>query len=183
MTPEDMRTIGVVVGAHGLQGSLKIESLTDFPERFEVDRCVILVRDGSPPKEYTIKRVRWSGAQVLLNLHDLTTRDEAEAMRGYEVCVRMEDSWELPENVYYGSDLIGYRAVSKDGVEIGVLKNILSGAQDILEFDGPHGELMVPLVKDWVGEINSDKRTIELLNWERLLGIEESPPPRFTDAH
>ena len=44
MSPEDVRAIGVIVGAHGLQGTFKLASLSDFPERFEALRTVYLLR-------------------------------------------------------------------------------------------------------------------------------------------
>ncbi len=171
--PDDLRTIAVVIGAHGLQGTLKLESLSDFPERFDSLKSVFLKSPGSDAlRDYRIKRVRWAGAALLMTLHELTTRDDALAVRGWEVCVAEADSWVLPEDVYYRTDLLGFAGIGDDGKRLGILINILTGAQDILEFERENENLLVPFVSQWVGKVNPTERTIEILKWRELMNAE-----------
>ena len=183
MKTEEMRTIGVVVSSHGLQGTLKVESLSDFPERFEAIKSVYLVQNGGTPLSYQIKRVKWAGQFILLTLHELTTRTEADKLRGAELCVALKDSWKLPEDVFYISDLLGFHGVGEDGTQLGELKETLAGAQDLLLFEGEKGELLVPFVSTWVGKVDPAARTIEILNWKQLVEAVEAPPPKLTDDH
>jgi 16S rRNA processing protein RimM len=181
MNPEDLRTIGMVIGAHGLQGTLKVNPLSDFPERYATLESVYLMR-GDSVVELRVKQTRWSNQHVLISLIDLTTRDEAETMIGAEVCVPLSESWKLPDGIYYATDLIGFAGIADDGTELGVLKDIHSGAQDLLAFVGLGKELLVPFVSEWVGRVDLQARTIEILHWQRLVEGEEIPPSA-TDDH
>ncbi len=85
--------------------------------------------------------------------------------------------------MYYVSDLRGFRVVGEDGTEIGVLRDVLSGAQDILQIDHAGQELLVPLVAEWVGRIDTETRTMEILNWRRLIEPETLPGEAEPDDH
>ncbi|HEY3294391.1 MAG TPA: ribosome maturation factor RimM [bacterium] len=181
MNPEDLRTVGVIVGAHGLQGTFKLEPLSDFPERFEALRTVYLLRGETVLAQCTVKNLRWANALLLLTLREIRTRDEADQLRGVEVCVPDTETWTLPEDVYYTTDIIGYMGVAEDGTVLGTLKDIQAGAQDILQFEKDGDELLVPFVKEWVGTVNTEKRTIEILNWRQLASSEVIEPSPETD--
>ncbi len=175
LSPEDLRTIGVITGVHGLQGTLRVAPLSDFPERFAALRTVYLMRDGLVLGEHQVKRVKWMQAQLLLTLREVTKRENADLLRGVEVCVPESETWPLPENVYYTTELIGYTVVAEDGMTIGTLTDVVEGAQDTLVVTMPNGELLVPFVHEWVGEVNTEQRTIQILNWRRLTESEEIP--------
>jgi len=183
MQLDDLRVIGIIVGAHGLQGAVKVNPLSDFPERFDALQRVILAKADSITGEYRVKRVRWSGSLVHIQLDTIRNRETAEQLYGTELCVPDGESWPLPEGVYYISDLIGYRVVANDGTPLGILKGILESPQHILEISRDGGEWLVPFVADWVGRINSAERTIEILNWRRLLESETVNENGESDDH
>jgi 16S rRNA processing protein RimM len=180
VNPDDLRAIGVVVGAHGLQGTVKLQSLSDFPERFSSLKAVTLRRGNEVLGPGHVKRIKWAGPYVLVSLTEYRTREAAEGLLGVEFCVADKHSWQLPEDVYYMSDLIGFTGVSEDGTRLGILRTIVSGAQDIFEFEREGESLLVPFVCEWVGRVNVVERTIEILNWRSLLEsdtVEPSPEP------
>jgi len=176
MDSEDLRTVGVIVGAHGLQGTFKLEPLSDFPERFQALRTVYLMRGETVLARCRVKNIRWANALLLVTLKEVRTREEADELRGAELCVPDSESWELPEDVYYTTDLLGFAGVAEDGTPLGILKEIHSGAQDILEFRRDEEEFLVPFVHEWVGRVDIENRTIEILNWRRLKESETIDP-------
>ena len=183
LSPEDLRTIGLITGVHGLQGTLRVAPLSDFPERFAALRRVYLMRDGLVLGEYEVKRIKWMQAQLLVTLREVTKRENAELLRGAEFCVPEAETWPLPENVYYITELIGFGIVAEDGTAIGKLTDVVEGAQDTLVVTTPQGELLVPFVQEGVGEVNPERRTIQVLNWRRLTDSEEIPESPETDDH
>jgi 16S rRNA processing protein RimM len=181
MNPEDLRTVGVIVGAHGLQGTFKLEPLSDFPERFQALRMVYLLRGETVLGRYQVKNLRWANALLLVTLKEIRTREEADELRGVELCVPDAESWELPEDVYYTSDLLGFTGIAEDGTVLGTLTEVHEGAQDILQFMKGEEELLVPFVREWVGQVDMEKRTIEILNWRRLNDSETIEPSPDND--
>jgi 16S rRNA processing protein RimM len=165
---EDLCAVGVIVGVHGLQGTFKLNPLSDFPERFFKLRTVYLLRGETVLGEYVVKRVRWASRFVMIGLAEITKREAAEELIGAELCVALKDRWILPQDVYYTSDLIGCRGQGDDGTDLGILSSVIESAQDILEFGSDEQTLLVPFVAEWVGRIDLQQRTIEILNWRRL---------------
>lgn len=168
MNAEDLCAVGVIAGVHGLQGSFKVNPLSDFPERFFKLRTVYLLRGHTVLGEYVVKRVRWASRFVLIGFAEITKREIAEEFIGAELCVALKDRWVLPQDVYYSSDLIGCRGRGEDGTDLGILTTVIPSSQDILEFESEGESLLVPFVSEWVGKIDLELRTVEILNWRRL---------------
>ncbi|MCL4304582.1 16S rRNA processing protein RimM [bacterium] len=180
-TPEprssnDLVLIGAVVAAHGLQGAVRVEPLTDFPERFRtLKECMLRMSDGTV-LEIRIKRCKLATNGVLLNFDGIRTRNQAESLRGATIEISLNDRLKLPEDLFYISDMIGCIAVDESGQEVGKLSDVLRGAQDILTIQTPVGDVMVPFVDAWVGDVDLEHRRIVVRRFSELLSSEEIPP-------
>ncbi|MBU1707418.1 ribosome maturation factor RimM [bacterium] len=173
--PEEFRAIGKVVAAHGLQGTLKVDSWSDFDERFDALEWVFLRVEGREPERYKVVDVRFSSRYVLLKLDGLTRREQAEEFREAELLIPESESWPLPPNRYYVSELIGLEAVGMDETILGFVTDVItSGAQDILVVGRPHGELLIPIVDEWVSEVDIAAGKVRIANWQGLVFPEDS---------
>lgn len=172
LRPEDLRTIGVIVGVHGLQGAVKIAPLSDFPDRYFALERVYLKRNEVIVSENRVKRVRWAGNTVHLAVREITSRDAAQTLIGSEVCIPDSETWELPEDVFYVTSLLGCAVVGDDGTKLGIVKSVLDGPQSILEIRDGVKEYLVPFVADWVGTVDCEAKLIVILNWQRLISPE-----------
>jgi 16S rRNA processing protein RimM len=168
--PEDFRAIGKVVAAHGLQGTLKVDSWSDFDERFDALEWVFLQVEGREPARFKVVDVRFSTRHVLLKLDGLTRREQAETFKDAELLVPESERWPLPPNRYYISELIGLEAIGLDETKLGSVTDVIcSGAQDILVVDGPHGELLIPIVDEWVSDVNIAAGQVRIADWKGLI--------------
>lgn len=168
--------IGIVVGSHGLQGTVKIDARTDFPERFEALKSCWVCRGESEAREVRIKRCKFVTRGILLTLEGVKTRDEADKLRGATIEVPISERWALPENSFYVSDLIGCTAVDESGGTIGTVEQVIRGMQDILSIQSARGEILVPFVDAWVGETDVNARRIVIKRATELFASEEIPP-------
>jgi len=172
--PEDFRIIGKVVAAHGLQGTLKVESWSDFPERFTALKQVYLRNTKGELSLHEVAGVRFSPQYVLLKLVGVSRREQAENYREAELLVPDEESWPLSTDRYYISDLVGIEAVGTDETILGQVVDVATGgAQDLLIIEGPHGELLIPMVDEWVLKVDLAARKILVANWRDLIYPEE----------
>ncbi|MFH1009820.1 MAG: ribosome maturation factor RimM [bacterium] len=173
---EDFRIIGKVVAAHGLQGTLKIESWSDFPERFRTLTWVFLKQPSGQLSRHEVKNVRFGTHHVFMKLDGLVRREQAEEYRDSELLIFDKESWPLPPDRYYVSDLIEMAIVGTDGTELGRITDAQTGAaQDILVVEGPYGELLIPFVSEWVTEVDMTARRLRVANWQELIYPEECP--------
>ena len=94
--------IGVVKGVRGLHGELRIEQMTDVPNRFDVGNKVFLDQ-----KEYTISSYRYDRNKLFIKLSGIDTRNKSEALKGMTLCIQDSDLIELPKGDYFHYQLIG----------------------------------------------------------------------------
>lgn len=142
--------VGRIVTAHGVKGEVKVEPLTDFPERFA--RGSRLWLDGV---ELGVMSGRWQRSQVIVKLDGVDSREAAEALRGKELTV--PDVAELPvgEDLYYLHDIVGLRVESRDGEALGEVYDVLStGSNDVYVVRGDGGEMLLPALEDVVLEVD-----------------------------
>jgi 16S rRNA processing protein RimM len=144
--------IGKIVGAFGIDGRMKIESLTDFPERFDLGKKIYIKGD-----EHKIKWVAWHKTQARVKLDGFTRPEDVEALVGTLVQVPADDRPDLDEDEFYTQDLIGMKVISVDGEDLGELDEVLSlPAHDVLIV----GEVMIPAIEEFVQVVDFDEGII-----------------------
>ena len=149
--PERVR-IGQIVGAHGIRGQVKIDPLTDFVERLAEGTRLFLNGDWVVVERFQIHKGR-----PILGLSGVKDRNQAEALRGAYVEAVLTKRPELEEDEFLVDDMIGLKVVTLEGRELGSVDEVLAyPAQDILKI----GEVMIPLVKQFVKSVDFEKATI-----------------------
>lgn len=147
---EDFYAVGLVAGPLGLRGELKVEVLTDFPQRLKPGALVFLA--GAP---YRIERSRASGQRVILKLSGIETRDQAEALRGLYLEVPESALTPLPEGQFYQHQIIGLEVRTTGGMALGHVAEILrTGSNDVYVARREGKELLIPAIADVVKEID-----------------------------
>jgi 16S rRNA processing protein RimM len=158
-----------VLGAWGVRGALKVEPLTDFPERFA--RGAQLWLEGEPRRVEHSHAVRGS---VIVELSGLDRRELAASLRGRLLELPESELHALGEDEYYQHDLIGLRVRSEAGEELGRVIGLLpTGANDVLVVNGVRGEYLLPLIADVVQRVDVAGGEIVV---ELLEGLEPQPP-------
>jgi 16S rRNA processing protein RimM len=149
LNPETAVTVGRITAAHGIRGEIKVEPLTDFPERFQPGSRLWI--DGTP---YEVERGRWQGRSVVLKLSGVDTRNEAEALPGKQLLAPEATEIE-EEDTYYLHDVIGLRVEDAAGETLGELAEVLStGSNDVYVVRGERGELLLPALDDVVRQVD-----------------------------
>jgi 16S rRNA processing protein RimM len=161
-----------VLRAHGVNGELSCEIITEFPERFQKTKRVFLsppVNPGSmeplagtAPQPMAVKQARLAPhrgqAEVILHLADVSDRDAAEKLRGWLVQVPEREAWKLPRGRFYWHQILGLRVVTSEGETIGTVAEIIeTGANDVYVVKGDGRERLIPAVKQFVQEIAPER--------------------------
>jgi 16S rRNA processing protein RimM len=161
-----------VLRAHGVNGELACEIVTEFPERFRSTKRVFVTPPASPgsgeplaratPQPMAVTRARLAPhrghAEVIFQLADVSDRDEAEKLRGWLVQVPTSEAWKLPRGRYYWHQIVGLRVVTTDGEEIGTVTEILeTGANDVYVVKSGGKERLIPAIKQVIQKIAPDQ--------------------------
>lgn len=156
--------IGEICQAHGEDGEVRVLPVTDFPDRFFELTSVYLSGEAAAR---AVQRVRRHGKFFLLKLAGIKDEAEAAGLRGRRLELPPDRLVPLPAGHYYLWQIVGLRALSTGGRELGVVKEVLSRpAHDVYVVEKPGGgELLVPATRQVVVAIDLDQgqMTVKLL--------------------
>ena len=146
--------IGRITRPHGIRGEVVIA--THDPASQVLGEVESLWVGGA---ERRITGARGTHRGWLVHLEGIATRDDAEALRGQAVEVD-RDALELGENDILLADLIGCQVVRLDGSPWGTVSEVNSGMQDLLVIHDGEIERLLPLVDEFVKDIDLDKGVV-----------------------
>ena len=155
---DDWLGVGKIVGVQGLQGELRVNPSSDFPERFTVPGPRWLrSRQGGEPSEIQLKKGRQLPGKSLfvVRFEGVDNRSAAETLVGKELLVPADDRPELAEGEFHLLDLVGLEArLTADAPAIGTVSDLISGGNDLLEITTSDGrKLLIPFVEAIVPEV------------------------------
>ena len=149
---------GKIINTHGVKGAVKLESWCDSPSVLASLKCIYLSQKG----QYNPKRVLHTSVFkqfVIMELEGVSDIDAATLLRGTVVYADRDDL-PLEEGGYFIADLLGLPVADADNRELvyGTLKEVINrGASDIYVIETPVGERMMPVVDEFVKEVDPDR--------------------------
>lgn len=155
-SPEALLEVGYVARAHGVRGELRV-GLHDPSSTalLDVQRCSV----GGVA--FPIRTARGVDAAVLLTLDGLVDRNGAEALKGKPVSVYRDDL-QLDDGQFYLVDLVGLALETAEGASWGQIAAVIPGVQDRLVIhDGPI-ERELPLVDEFVLEVDFERGVVRV---------------------
>jgi 16S rRNA processing protein RimM len=147
--------VGRIGRPHGVRGDATVEVRTDEPERRFAPGSS-LQTDRSDPSCLVVGGHRWHSGRLLVHFEGVDDRTAIEALRGTVLSVEIDLS-ERPSdpNEYYDHQLVGLTVVDQAGEVLGVVAEVVHGAQDLLVVSRPlGGEALVPFVTALVPDVD-----------------------------
>ena len=143
--PDDRICVGAIAGAFGVRGEVRLKSFTADP-RAIADYGPLSSEDGR--QTFTLSLTRPVTGGFGARLSGVTTREQAEALKGITLWVARSALPSLPDDEFYHADLIGLAVFDPGGAPLGQVRAIHDhGAGDILEVAGPQGVLLLPFTR------------------------------------
>ncbi len=154
--PEARVCVGVITGARGLKGEVRVRSFTARPE--DVGAYGPL-SDEAGTRTLKLKVTGPAKDAVFARVEGVADRTAAEALKGMRLYVARDALPEAAEDEFYHADLIGLRveAVGEAGPAAwGAVKAVHDfGGGALLEIERPDGTtVMLPFTKAAVPEVD-----------------------------
>jgi 16S rRNA processing protein RimM len=156
---DDMVLIGVITGAHGIKGEVKLKSFTGQPAAI-AEYGPLATSTGTSVE---IDRLKPRKDGFIASLKGVTDRNHAEALSGQELFVLRSRLPGASGDEIYVHDLIGLTALLKDGGRLGKIVAVPNyGAGDLLEVkvEGRAETVLIPFGETFVGDIDAVRGTI-----------------------
>lgn len=138
--------LGVIAGAHGLDGAVLIRSYTSDPVSIG---SYGKLADKENRRTFEVKVRRVTAKGVIAKLAGIADRTQAEGLKGVELYIERSALPEPGENEVYVADLIGLRVEGKDGTQLGTVSRMDNyGAGEVMEVTlETGGALLLPFTR------------------------------------
>jgi 16S rRNA processing protein RimM len=154
--------VGKIVGLHGVQGWVKLESYTQPRTRIFSYRPWIL-----GDKEIDEAHGREQGKGLVGHIAGYSDRDAAATLIGAEIRIPRSALPKPAVGEFYWSDLEGLAVVNREGVALGAVSHLFStGANDVMVVkDGPR-ERLIPFVQGQFVEAVDLEQSKITVDWD-----------------
>lgn len=137
--------LGVIVGAKGLRGEVRIKSFTEDPADVGAYGPVTAA-DG---RTFKISVVGAAQGVVIAKLAGIVDRTEAEALKGTELFVARAALPAAEDGSFYHADLIGAEVRLTSGEVLGRVSAVHNfGGGDMMEVGEGRNSVLIPLIAD-----------------------------------
>ncbi|MCW5770244.1 MAG: ribosome maturation factor RimM [Rhodospirillaceae bacterium] len=159
MAPPEKVCLGIIVGAHGVRGAVRIKSYTSVPGGIAAYGPV---EDEGGSRRFRLEPIGTARGAVLARIEGVADRDAAEALRGLRLYVPRSALPAAKEDEYYHADLIGLPVETREGARLGTVGAVHNfGAGDILEVRREGGgDILLPFTASIVPEVDIAGRRI-----------------------
>lgn len=170
MEAGELISIGRIVGTHGYKGTMKVESLTDFPQRFK-DLETVKLCQGKKAREIAVESSGQYKGLILIKLQGIESKEEAQLFHNALLCIDEKEIYPLPEGYYYHFQLIGLAVHDIEKGYLGTLQEVLeTGANDVYVVKSEnYGEILIPALKQVILEVDLAAQTMKVQLLEGLL--------------
>ena len=144
---DELISVGKVSGIFGVRGWIKVYSYTEIRENI-LTYSPWTLRKGKESKEVKVVDGRRHGKTIVAHLQGLDNRDDAADLNGWEILIHSEQLPKARKGEYYWSDLVGLHVKNLEGIDFGIIKQMLeTGANDVVVVTGDR-ERLVPFLQE-----------------------------------
>ena len=163
MRKEDCFYLGKVAKKFSFKGEVLIYLDTDEPELYE-DLESVFVECNKNLVPFFIENSQLHRNDFLkVRFEDVDNEEEADKLIGCEVYLPLTMLPKLEGNKFYFHEVIGFDVEDKRLGNIGKIVSINdSAAQPLFEIEKDGIEILIPMIDDFILEVNRDKKTIFL---------------------
>jgi 16S rRNA processing protein RimM len=147
--------IGVVVGTHGVRGTLRVQALGSGRH----------LRQGMEPVLAGVRRristARETPKGFLVDVEGVGSREDASSLKGEELLIGRGDLDPPEDGEFYVADLVGLTAIDDAGEDLGVVSDSFeTAAHEVLVVRGGHQEVYVPFTHEHVPNVDLESGRI-----------------------
>ena len=148
--------VGLITSCHGINGQVKVKSLSDFEERFLKPGIRWLQKENEPPSEIElISGFKQPGKETfIIQFRGINNRNNAEELKKYKILVKTYKLPKLKKEEYHLLELINLqvKTIENDELIIGKVINLENEKNNLLviELFKNQKKVLIPFVKEIV---------------------------------
>lgn len=171
MKKEDCYLLGKITRRRGLKGNVVLKLDTDQPEMYQKLSSIFVEINGLLVP-FFVEKAQWSKHDALTISFKNATEQLIEQSLGRNVFLPLSTLPPLKGNKFYYHEVIGFEIREEDGKTCGNISSINDQtAQHYFMLMLADKEVIIPIIKDWIVEVNRDEKYIKMQLPEGLMDV------------
>ena len=149
--------VGLITSCHGINGQVKIKSLSDFDERFLKPGIRWLQNDNEPPSKIVLTSgYKQPGKEIfIIKLQGINTRNQAEDLKKYKILVKPNKLPKLKKEEFHFLELVNLQVKTLENDELKIIGKVLNLENEknnllVIELFENQKKVLIPFVKEIV---------------------------------
>ena len=153
--------VGIITSCHGINGQVKVKSLSDFEERFLQPGIRWLQKVNESPSERKLSSgFKQPGKSTfVVKFQGINTRDQAEQLKKYKILVKTNQLPNLKEEEFHLLELINLQVKTLEKGNLKIIGKVINLENEknnllIIELFKNQKKVRVPFVKEIVPKVD-----------------------------
>lgn len=175
MRKEDCYFLGKITRTHGLAGNVMMKLDTDQPQLYDkLDAVFVEINGLLVP--FFVEKQQWTKEDTKIIFFKNATLASAEQKVGKNVFLPLSTLPKLSGNQFYYHEVIGFEVQNENGESCGIIREVNDAVAQhyfILNLEGQ--EVIIPIIRDWILEVNREQKLIRMQLPEGLIDVFTKP--------
>ena len=170
--------VGLITSPQGINGKIKVKSLSDFEERFTDPGKRWIQKENETPRELELTHgFKKPGKELfIITFKGINDRNQAENLKGYKILVKVDAIPKLNQGEFHLTELVNLKVKILENNQfctIGKVINLVNEKNNLLviKLMKNNKELLIPFVKEIVPVVDIKKKYIVLTPPSGLLEL------------
>ena len=149
--------VGLITSCHGINGQVKVKSLSDFEERFIKPGIRWLQKENESPSEIELNSgYKQPGKETfVIKIQGINTRNQAEELKKYKILVKTNSLPKLKKEEFHLLELVNLQVKTLENDELKIIGKVINLENEknnllIIELFKNQKKVLIPFVKEIV---------------------------------
>ena len=174
MRKEDCYQLGIIQKPHGLQGEVAVFLDVDDPSVY-IELESVFVDRGGQLIPFFIESVHVTPQKAIFKFEEVDSYEEAAELSGLELYLPLSALPPLEGTAFYYHEVVGFQLIDVATGPVGVIREVMSGMQDLLIVDRQEVEILVPLHDELIEKLDREQKELHMRLPDGLLDVYLDP--------
>ena len=170
--------VGLITSSYGINGQVKVKSLSDFEERFLKPGKRWLQKEDETPLEIELTSgFKQPGKETfIIKFEGISTRNHAEQLRKSKILVKTYELPKLTKDEFHLIELLNLQVKTLENEELKIIGKVINLENEnnnllVIELFKNQKRVLIPFVKEIVPLIDKEKNFIVIKPPNGLLDL------------
>ena len=150
-------TVGLITSCHGINGQVKVKSLSDFEERFLKPGIRWLQQENEPPSKIELESgFKQPGKEIfIVKFQGINTRSHADQLKKFKILVKTDVLPKLKKEEFHLLELINLKVNTLENDKLNTIGKVINLENEqnnllVIELLKNQKKVLIPFVKEIV---------------------------------